>query len=195
MSEHTDLSIGGDSVSSADPISAEPTSWACRDAALDYRDRDMCPIPLDFQSKKPSRHNWPNSEPTTDSIESDFREGSNVGIVLGVTSGGLADVDLDCEVARKLAPYFLPKTGMKFGRSGAPGSHYIYYCSDPTEPKCFKHPISKKTLLELRGPGQQTMFPPSVHPSGEPLEFEGVVNQLRSLPKSYSKLSTSCPQP
>jgi hypothetical protein len=52
---------------------------------------------------------------------------TNVGIVLGPSSQGLTDVDLDCVEAIAIAPYILPRTEAIFGRASKRASHWLYY--------------------------------------------------------------------
>ena len=77
------------------------------------------------RSKRPKPKDW-QKRTAADNDPTEFAEGNNYGVVLGDASSGLVDIDLDCDLARKLAPYFLPPTGWIFGRSGAPRSHYLY---------------------------------------------------------------------
>ena len=90
-----------------------------------------------------------------------FRPGDNVGVRLGGPSGGLVDVDLDCQEAVHLAPHFLPPTAT-FGRASKPRSHWLYICSGIT-----KTEKPARTAVELRSTGGQTVFPGSVHETGE----------------------------
>ncbi len=111
-------------------------------------------------SKGPREANWP----TVNYPPECFTEGDNVGIKLGAPSGGLVDVDLDCDEAVALAPRYLPPTAM-FGRSSKPRSHWVYVCNTKTHKPT-------RTHVELRSTGLQTIFPPSIHPSGEPIEWD-----------------------
>ena len=95
-------------------------------------------------------------------------------------ASAVVDVDLDCAEAIRAAPYLLPRTA-RFGHAPSkPASHYIYR-SDlaATEDRAAVKFIGsdKFGLLELRmgaaGLAAQTVFPPSVHTSGEPIEWEG----------------------
>ena len=104
--------------------------------------------------------------------------------MLGPSSHGLTDVDLDCREAIELASYVLPRTGAIFGRTSAPGSHRLYYSKlaatseddkatiqfkDPTRP------ADEAMLLEVRVggcKGAQTVFPGSVHESGEEIRWD-----------------------
>jgi hypothetical protein len=117
---------------------------------------------------------------------------TGTGILLGEPSGGLIDVDLDCPEAIAAAPAYLPPTGCIFGRESAARSHYAYVCAPL--PSTAKHhdvpaaPCEKsKTLVELRGTGGQTVWPPSLHVEsgervrydleGEPARVDGLVLQ------------------
>jgi putative DNA primase/helicase len=80
------------------------------------------------------------------------------------------DVDIDRMSALPLADLFLPQTEMVFGRKSKPRSHRIYKCAEPVRSK--KWGDDAGVIVELRGNGGQTMFPSSVHPAGELVEFD-----------------------
>ena len=94
----------------------------------------------------------------------------NIGVVLGDASDGLVDVDIDRVEALPLADFFLPQTDMIFGRKSKPNSHWTYKCPEPGRTVQWKD--DNGVIVELRANGGQTMFPPSVHPSGEHVEFD-----------------------
>lgn len=79
-----------------------------------------------------------------------------------------------------IAPALLPKTPARFGRSSKRDSHYLYNTSLASKlgqaALQFKDPISKGMLLEVRigggDMGAQTVFPGSVHESGELIKWE-----------------------
>ena len=96
---------------------------------------------------------------------------SNVGILLGKPSGNLVDIDLDCLLAVRLARFCLPPTDCKFGRVGKPQSHWLYTATATT--KKFADPVSGEMLVEIRADSHHTVFPPSIHPSGEAVVFDG----------------------
>jgi hypothetical protein len=109
-----------------------------------------------------------------------FKGKSNIGLILGID--GLADVDLDCAEALRIADHFLTGTDMVFGRKSRPRSHRLYSLDKPIPSRKFLDPLKDKgdsTLLELRCTskdgqiGLQTIVPPSVHPSGERISFDG----------------------
>jgi len=116
---------------------------------------------------------WPRTILDEASIEGQFQFDRNLGVLQGAQSGGLADVDIDDQIAIGLAPKFLPLPIGVFGRTSNLRSHWIY-CVEPADfPTIqFKDPRDGSTLVELRGSGSQTMFPPSVHPSGEKVQWE-----------------------
>ena len=101
----------------------------------------------------------------------------NLGIILGKASGGLTDLDLDCPEAIAAAPYILPRTAV-FGHATKPPSHWVYRTNlhETKDRAAIKFMGSDKTgLLEVRmgagGMASQTIFPPSTHISGEPIEW------------------------
>ena len=162
-----------------------------KEAARQYRERGLRPIPLDPMSKKPSMRDWPSFKLTDETEARCFGPKANVGLITGEA---LVDVDLDVPQAIKLAPDFLPDTSWLHGRKSAPGSHYIYRAPGCTTRK-FPDPIDGTMLVELRAEGCQTLVPPSVHPSGEPLvqEREGVPSRIPSdqLSAQVSRLAAA----
>jgi hypothetical protein len=138
-----------------------------RDWARKYLSRGWCPIPIAHGGKNPIFKDWGQLRITTDNFHLYFPLGRplNIGLLLGVPSGGLVDVDLDADQARTLAPEHLPATGLVSGRPGRPRSHWWYVTTDA--------PPATIQLdgLELRSTGLQTVVPPSKHPSGESYEW------------------------
>ena len=76
----------------------------------------------------------------------------------------------DCGEACALAPVLLPPTPAIFGRASKPASHWLYIA--PLKSFKFQDPVDNSTLLELRSTGLQTVFPGSVHPTGELIEWQ-----------------------
>jgi hypothetical protein len=105
-------------------------------------------------------------------------------VQLGEHSGGLTDVDLDSAEAILAAPYFLQSTQC-FGRASKPRSHWLYtselWRTEDNAAIQFKFTSGRgkerveKMVLELRigggGRGAQTVFPGSVHESGEEITW------------------------
>jgi hypothetical protein len=91
----------------------------------------------------------------------------------------------------------LPETGGVFGRRSADRSHWLYRTDSPlstASEKCCD--LDGDTLLEQRGTGGQTVFPPSTHEgTGEPIgwhrfEEPGRV-ELTALRRSAQQLSAA----
>ena len=140
------------------------------EAARRYLRAGFAPIEIPRGSKNPGRNNWTAERHTEESVVH-FHPESNLGVLNGEPSGGLVDVDLDAPEAVAVAATFLPPTPLIFGRPGKPRSHWLYRCSPPpvtTKYTTPPDPITKKSemLVELLSTGSQTVWPPSVHPSG-----------------------------
>jgi hypothetical protein len=151
------------------------------DYARDVLRRGWTPLPIPFKSKNPNFKSWQHFKITENDIPAHFNgQPQNIGVLLGEASGGLVDIDLDCAETVMLAETFLPPTGATFGRATKRKSHYLYYSSIPT--KKYRDPLleshsdeaerKKATLVEIRSNGAQTVFPGSVHPSGEAITWD-----------------------
>lgn len=142
-----------------------------RDQAKAYVDRGWAIVPIYRSKKTPLFPAWQTV--TLEMARSSFDEffpsdkPRNVGCLLGKPSGGLVDVDLDSDMARALAPRFLPDT-LTFGRKGAPTSHWLYHCVGVKTQK-FAIP---ETIVEIRSTGCQTVMPGSIHVSGDHIGFD-----------------------
>jgi hypothetical protein len=150
-------------------------------AALDYRRRGWRVVPIPAGQKGPRGQGWPDFDIGIAKIPQWFGDGGNVGVILGARSGELADIDLDCPEALALADLYLPSSGAVFGRPSKPRSHRLYIAPG-VRYESFGDPLSdgKNTLVELRADGpdggaHQTVFPPSLHPSGERIAWEGEI--------------------
>lgn len=141
-----------------------------------YIELGMVPCPVRLGSKTPIQDDWPSTEAAAARSFFEQNPGCNVGIVLGEASGGIVDVDLDNEAALAIGPLLLPRTGMRFGRETKQNSHYVYRALGPQGTQQFRHPVNGRMILELRGNGAQTVFPPSIHKdTGEEIRFEGEI--------------------
>jgi putative DNA primase/helicase len=174
-------------------LTKHPSTWARY-----YKELGFAPIPVVYGEKLCTIPDWPNLLIEADQIPRYFNEDRlNIGILLGKPSGGLVDIDLDCEEAIALAPFILPETEMIFGRESRPRSHWIYKTLDnPGRREAFTAPDRTGTLLEIRGEGSFTIFPGSVHPSGEQVRFdrdgEPAVLSLDELRASARQLAAAC---
>lgn len=141
-------------------------------AALLYAGRGWSVVPIPFRSKNPGFDDWPQMRLTIETIGQHFNgKPQNIGVLLGEPSGWLIDVDLDHPLAVKLASQYLPPTPAIFGRAGKLGSHWVYRVTAPAATKKFRSK-SAGMISEFRSTGAQTVFPPSVHECGEPIQWE-----------------------
>src|SRR5262245_42833404 len=138
-------------------------------------------VPVAHRAKRPIDAAWQTMRIAEYDLPGYFNgHPQNIGVLLGDPSGGLVDIDLDCDEALDLAPVFLPGTPLTFGRTSKPRSHWLYrapgaelerfvhvtYVQDGARRKKVVH-----TICELRSTGGQTVFPGSVHESGEAVEW------------------------
>jgi hypothetical protein len=132
------------------------------EVARSYLQRGWMPLPVPFRSKNPGFTGWQNFAVSDTDLPRHFNgRQQNIGVLLGVASGNLTDVDLDCAEAVALAPHFLPATAAIFGRQTRPRSHWLYVAAIPRKVS-FTAPDGTR-LLELLTNGQQSIFPGSAH--------------------------------
>jgi hypothetical protein len=139
--------------------------------ALDYTRRGWCCVPV--FGKKPFGEAWDKLRISADDVQMYFGKRCNIGVLLGEPSGWLVDVDLDHGLAVQLASEFLPATKSIFGRKSKQRSHWLYNITAPAVTKKEQAVIDKKRamLVEFRSTGCQTVFPVSIHTSGERIEW------------------------
>jgi len=148
------------------------------DAAVAWIRQGFSPIPVPHRSKRPILNGWERLEITANAAPKYFSgDFQNIGVLLGDKFGS-TDVDCDCTEAITAARELLPETGLIFGRRSKPFSHYLYRTDPPVRTQQFHDPLDHATLIELRGLpsdgsiGLQTVVPPSIHETGEPVRFE-----------------------
>ncbi len=134
-----------------------------------YKENSFTVIPVRPRAKAPAITARQHRRPA-DFNPAEFDDQTNVGVVLGEATGGLIDIDLDCDEALTLAPIFLPPTSLTFGRKSKPESHRFYRCQNSGSTQRLSS-SGGRTLLECRGNGGQTVVPPSLHPTGELIQF------------------------
>jgi hypothetical protein len=148
-------------------------------AAIDYARRGWKPVPIGRKSKKPTDKGWQKRSFDPAQFNGNAQ---NVAVQLGAVSNGLADVDLDCTDAIGFATEFLPATGAIFGRRSKPCSHQLYVCDLHQTEDAAVIPYAEFTagragqmIVELRiganGKGATSVFPPSMHETGESVEW------------------------
>ena len=147
---------------------------AVKDAARDYLARGWRIVPLKGKvpwntSKNKPLEKWSHQDSfhvTTENFETHFN-GTTTGV--GVITNKLGDIDLDAPSARYIGPRIMPPTA-SFGRHSASVSHLVFSCvgdvfRDIQLPGDGHH-------IELRATsGHQTMFPGSMHPDNERVEW------------------------
>ncbi|MCC7085583.1 MAG: DUF3987 domain-containing protein [Pirellulales bacterium] len=155
-------------------MSASGNGDKAPDTAREYVRRGWHVIPIPPKAKTPKIDAWEQLRIGEAELTKHFRTGSNIGVLNGEPSGWLVDIDLDHALARELADEFLPPTGAEFGRASSPRSHRLYVVTGPVETRQRRLPKQNgkaPMIVELRSTGSQTVFPGSVHPSGEPIEW------------------------
>jgi hypothetical protein len=142
-----------------------------RARAAEYIKRGWSPIPVKLMGEEPLHSDWQNLRTEEKDIDRLFPdEPTNIGVRLGKASGGLVDLHFVDKDALRFAPDFLRDEGMTFGPASARSSHRLFRMSR-CEP-CKWGAAGIGTIVELRGDGQMTVFPGSIHESGEPITFE-----------------------
>jgi hypothetical protein len=146
--------------------------------ARDLLAMNIYPVPVKAGTKMPPMAGWPDLRLTIDDLPTHFSNGNSLGLLLGIKPRPICDVDLDCPEALAVARMFEhPKTDRISGRASSRNSHYFFELPEEFDSEKFEDPILKKqkqraTIIELRGPGGQTVVPPSMHESGERRHWE-----------------------
>jgi Bifunctional DNA primase/polymerase, N-terminal/Primase C terminal 2 (PriCT-2)/Family of unknown function (DUF5906) len=145
------------------------TSNATLPVVLSYIRKGWRVVPIPRGSKAPKINRWQLLQITEAEAPRYFDHACNIGVIL---DNGLVDGDLDCSEAIDLAPEILPPTTAIFGRRSKPESHWLYRVKGAAPAEKFTDPLTGEMLVELRGNGGlQTIFPGSIHPSGELVEW------------------------
>lgn len=172
------------------------------EAALVYRRDYGLRVIRTGRDKRPVEGDqWARVDYHPDAIPARFTPADGVGIVLGDSSGGFTDVDLDSAEAVALAPWFLPGAGWIFDRGSSDSAHYCYR-SPGLKAEKFQAPAPFGVILELRGnpksgDGLQTVMPPSMHfESGKPRRFK-TFKALTTVPadelqQACQRLAAAC---
>lgn len=149
-------------------------------AALRAYRKGYMPVPIRDGAKRPWGNNWQRKPDTwsEDVVRGRFLaatrdQATGIGLALGELSNGLIDVDIDHPLAMSVAWTVLPTTSMRTGRAGSANSHFWFRATGemPTTRR-YKMP-DRSVSVELRSTNAQTIIPPTIHPSGEPVRWEG----------------------
>jgi putative DNA primase/helicase len=163
--------------------------------AREYLARDYRVVPVPAGQKGPVIRGWEELRLSESDLPTHFSNGNNIGILLGATSAGLVDLDLDCPQAVTLAPRFFPKTTMRWGHENRPDSHWGYRATG-TIPATIRLQFKRETLLELRSTGGQTLVPPSTHPDGDEYVWNGSLDPTSidgdDLVRRVHRLGAAC---
>lgn len=145
----------------------EHTTNPVQEAATGYQAKGRATVRLQPRSKSPVENDWTNKRPEP----GEHLDGENIGILNGDPSGGQVDVDIDDKASAVTVRAWMPATDAMFGRESKLDSHLLYKVTG-TAPKPSKYTDPDGTVLgELRSTGQQTMVPPSIHPTGEAVRW------------------------
>jgi len=147
-----------------------------KEQAKEYIERGWSVVPVPPGKKGPVLNGWEKLSIKSGEIEEYFVGGSNIGVLLGEPSGGLADADMDCPEAEHAAKTLMPKT-LTSGRGTKTRHHW--YVSTGVKSRKFKD-VDGDTIAEIRGDGgYQTLVAPSVHPdTGELYEWKNTAVPL-----------------
>jgi P4 family phage/plasmid primase-like protien len=163
--------------------------------AKQYTDLGWAPIPVPLGQKGPVLSAWQTLRLTPEELPAYFPGPMNIGVLLGTASNHLCDIDLDCPEAIAIASHILPHSACRFGRRSRPNSHWLYTAHGAKSQRWTDE--HGQVLLELRSDGAQTIFPGSVHPSGERVEFDSdmaapAVLDYELLVGACNRLAAAC---
>ncbi len=159
-----------------------PLQWA-----TDYLNNGWMCVPTPHRTKHPVIDEWEDIRlDTIEKLSRHFNNGNriNISVLTGAPSHNLHDVDLDFKECLPFARGLLPET-RQFGRPGNPVSHWLYTVDDmPKNIMKFQVDFAgrehlradgedKGMVLEIRGTRHQTVFPGSIHPTGEQILWRG----------------------
>src|SRR5215467_211468 len=147
-----------------------------------YTERRIYSVPVPAEKKGSVTPHW-NELRISD--PGDFQryfngDRQNLGILTGPDN--LTDVDIDSIEAHWAWKEYVLPTGMKWGHGNVTPTHFLYFADEMPATMKYLDPATddpgEACLVELRctdksGKSLQTIAPPSIHPSGEPVEFVG----------------------
>jgi hypothetical protein len=169
-------------------------------AAQKYRDQHGC-VPLRLEGKSPKCMGEGWTERTLKHPVPEFKDGDNIGILLGEPSGDLVRLDPDYTPLPGVMDILWPESTWTYGRKSSPRSGRLY-TSSKAKSQDFNLPPSVKNdprlppgndgqpslvVYQVLGTGKQTMVPPSVHPeTGEEVVWQ---NQTSPVALEASELT------
>ena len=149
-------------------------------AVRDFMNLGINSLPLPYSKKAPNLKDWPNFRPDPASLDKQFLEPCNLGVLLGKASNHLVDVDCDWTEAGQLASHLLPSS-WTFGRITEVSQemecrHVLYRCEGIRTchfdaPKSAAAAAVSLRIIEILAEGAQVVVPPSVHTTGQPITW------------------------
>lgn len=141
--------------------------------AKDYLVKGFPIIPVPLGSKAPIVSGWPTLEITTANVGQYFSlASSNIAIALGRDGTNFVDMDLDADDAIHFSKSLAADTACIYGRTTRPSSHRLYKLNgEAAVPLKFELP-SGEMIVEVRGKGQLSILPSSVHPEGDSYVYD-----------------------
>jgi hypothetical protein len=147
-------------------------------------------IPLVPKEKRPIKKNWSdlcNRHPVLSEIkDGEVIPGANIGLCLGEASQIVAlDFDSFPEVREAIEDIIPVSPVKKYGAKG----YTTFFRYSGEKPKKWK--IAKRTACELLSTGNQTVIPPSIHPSGVAYRYENGKTLLNVFARDLPELPTN----
>lgn len=157
-------------------VTRSPQAVAIIEAARSLQDLHVYVTPV--HGKVPFLEDWTDLRLTEPDFQNYFVNGEGLGVLLGLPPDYLVDMDIDDMRALQCVAQNLiagaPNTGWVFGRKSKPRSHRVYKFPGEFKTVAFEDDITPEAnvargekeshmLLELRGTGGQTVFPPTLH--------------------------------
>ncbi len=151
-------------------------------SAKEYVEKGWHVFPLQPKNKIPAKgFKWKDNKTNAENLSKHFANEENIAVALGDASAGLIDLDFDCREAAEIGS-ILFADWPSFGRMSALNGHRMAMCNDAEKTKQFGlkpkeaeilglSDGDKHMIIELRSSGGYTMIPPSIHPSGELIEW------------------------
>jgi hypothetical protein len=137
--------------------------------------------------------NWQkrfNGGPPAESERARWAAGdTGIGVIAGQASHGLIGIDIDTDDPQIRAAIFsvLPPTTVR--KAGAKGETLFYF--GPGIEKSMSWNIANKRVVDLIGPGRQTVLPPSIHPDTQaPYRWLGLDTLEDLAPDELPELSS-----
>lgn len=168
------------------------------ESALTYASMGLAVFPLKFKGKEPATADGFKSA-TIDQEQIYAWWGkppgdkNNIGIATGQISRNLLAIDIDKDPDKGIDGYesftdwigkfgVLPETAMTI--TGRGGNHLLYRTGEPERSRTNLYPG-----IDIRGEGGYIVAPPSVHPNGQPYEWEQELDEYGITPADDTVLS------